>query len=53
MWNVVELGNYCMQQFWASETVLSLYLRREVPKDDDSRLIRSDKNRSNKQLKMV
>jgi hypothetical protein len=53
MWDVIELGNNSMQQFWTSESILSLNLRREVPKNDDSGLIRSDEDRSNKQLKVV
>ena len=53
MWDIVELGDNSMQQFWASESILSLNLRREVPKNDDGGLIRSNKNRSNKQLKVV
>jgi hypothetical protein len=42
-----------MQQFWTSESILSLNLRRKVPKNNDSGLIRSDEDRSNKQLKVV
>ena len=53
MWDVVELGNNSMKQFWAGESILSLNLRREVPKDDNSRLIRSDQDRSNQELEVV
>jgi hypothetical protein len=53
MWDIVELSNNSMQEFRASESILSLHLRRKVPKDNDSGLIRSDQDRSNKQLKVV
>jgi len=53
MWDVVELGNNSMKQFWAGESILSLNLRREMPKDDNGRLIRSDQDGSDQQLEVI
>lgn len=45
--DIVELGDSTVPNFWSSETSLSLNLRREMTEKNDSRLIRSKKERSN------
>jgi len=47
------MGYRSMQQFRSGETTLSLDLRTEVPKDDDSRHVGSNKDRSDQQLKVL
>ena len=42
-----------MQQFRSGETTLSLDLRTEVPEDNDSRHVGSNKDRSDQQLKVL
>lgn len=47
------MGYRSMQQFRSGETTLSLDLRTEVPEDNDSRHVGSNKDRSDQQLKVL
>lgn len=53
MWHIVELSDNRVKQLWSGKPVLSLYLRREMSKDDDCRLIGSDQDGADEQLEML
>ena len=53
MWDIVELRNSCMPMIGSQESCRVLDLRRKVTQDQHSRLVRSDKQRPDKVLKVL
>lgn len=50
---IIVLSNYGMINFRSIEAVRLHDLRAKVPEDYDRRLVRSDKNRPNKELEVI
>lgn len=52
VWNIVELRNHIMKQFWSRKTVVCLDLGTKVSEDHDSWHFRSDQDGPHQQLEM-